>query len=202
MSDLSKKLTLIQDSIDVPKSQWNDFGGFNYRNVEDIQQALKPVLKEHELTLVMTDEVMLIGDRFYVKATATLSDGKHNIITEGYAREELTKKGMDASMITGAASSYSRKYALGGMFLLDDQSDADGLPKDKTTNKAPANKTTNQKKAKDDDKPWYNDDQFEKDKPNMMTSLESGAATTDKIIAKLAKTYKINKDIRAQIKAL
>lgn len=124
-----EKLIKIQSELKAPKGQYNNFGKYNYRNCEDILEALKPLLKEVGLFLTITDEVILIGDRYYIKATATVSDGTNKIETSALARESDTKKGMDDSQITGAASSYARKYALNGLFCIDDTKDAD------TTNK-------------------------------------------------------------------
>ena len=132
-----KKLTLMQNELKVPKSQYNNFGGYNYRNCEDICEALKPLLKKYEFSLHMSDSIELIGDRYYVKAIVSLEDLEDKVIIEsvGYAREAVSKKGMDESQITGAASSYARKYALNALFLLDDTKDAD------TTNKHGKNNT-------------------------------------------------------------
>lgn len=128
MSDLILKLSNIQEKLKVSKSQFNKFGGYNYRNCEDILEAVKPLLDG--LVLTMNDDVTIVGDRVYVKALACLSDGTQNIETTAFAREPLTKKGMDESQITGAASSYARKYALNGLFAIDDAKDEDALSSD------------------------------------------------------------------------
>lgn len=120
-----KKLQEIQKSLKAPKSQYNSFGKYNYRNQEDILEAVKPLLGEAELTL--SDEIVMLGDRFYVKATATLRHESEEVSVNAYAREAETKKGMDESQITGTASSYARKYALNGLFLIDDNKDADTM---------------------------------------------------------------------------
>lgn len=121
-----KELITIQSGLKCPKNQRNNFGGYNYRNCEDIMEAVKPLLKETGCTLTVTDEVLLIGTRFYVKATATLRNSAgESETTTAFAREEETKKGMDASQITGASSSYARKYALNGLFCIDDVKDSD-----------------------------------------------------------------------------
>ena len=116
-------LNRIQKELKAPKSQRNTFGNYNYRNAEDILEAVKPLLGKAVLTL--TDEIVLIGDRYYVKAQAILTDGADVRIACAYAREALDKKGMDVAQITGAASSYARKYALNGLFCIDDTKDAD-----------------------------------------------------------------------------
>lgn len=122
---MQEKLLKIQQELKAPKNQYNDFGKYRYRSCEDIFEAVKPLLKELDLTLVMEDELYYIGDRYYIRATAILSDGKDSIRTSAFAREEETKKGMDGSQITGASSSYARKYALNGLFLIDDVRDSD-----------------------------------------------------------------------------
>ena len=123
MKALNERLAKIQRDLNAPKNQRNNFGNYNYRSCEDILQAVKPLLDG--LTLVINDDIQVIGDRVYVKATAVLSDGEHEIKASAFARESLTKKGMDESQITGATSSYARKYALNGLLLIDDNKDAD-----------------------------------------------------------------------------
>lgn len=122
---MKDKLLKIQQELKAPKNQRNDFGKYNYRSCEDIFEAVKPLLKDNELTLRLNDELVQIGERYYIKATAILSDGKEEILNTAYAREEENKKGMDGSQITGASSSYARKYALNGLFLIDDVKDSD-----------------------------------------------------------------------------
>ena len=119
-------LIQIQKELKVPKNQMNKFGNYRFRSAEDIIEAAKPICHKNDCALTISDEVILIGDRIYVKATATLhkKDGDY-IATTGYAREEEVKKGMDAAQITGSASSYARKYALNGLFAIDDTKDAD-----------------------------------------------------------------------------
>lgn len=118
-----QKLEAIQKELNAPKNQYNSFGKYHYRSCEDILGAVKPLL--NGCALIVTDEIQMIGDRFYVVATAKLTDGKETVEAKGYAREELQKKGMDASQLTGATSSYARKYALNGLFAIDDAKDAD-----------------------------------------------------------------------------
>lgn len=125
MVEIQKSLTFIQSKLNAPKNQKNSFGNYNYRSCEDILSAVKPLLTETKTTLTLSDEIVLVGNRYYVKATATLSDGTESIFTVAYARETQDKKGMDESQITGAASSYARKYALNGLFCIDDTKDAD-----------------------------------------------------------------------------
>jgi hypothetical protein len=119
-------LVKIQAELKAPKGQFNAFGKYKYRNAEDIIEAVKPILFKYGTALVITDEVLQVGDRIYVQATATLLDDTDNSISsKGWAREEEVKKGMDAAQITGSASSYARKYALNGLFAIDDTKDAD-----------------------------------------------------------------------------
>ena len=126
-TSLTTKLMMIQSELKAPKNQRNNFGKYNYRNCEDILNALKPHLMKYKCVVLLTDDLVLIGDRFYIKATAKLVDSESNntISVNAYAREEETKKGMDSSQITGSASSYARKYALNGLFAIDDTKDSD-----------------------------------------------------------------------------
>lgn len=121
-----KELITIQSNLNAPKNQKNNFGGYMFRSAEDIFEAVKPLLDANECTLVVSDDIVLLGDRFYVKATATIknSTGETESAT-AYAREEDSRKGMSAEQLTGSASSYARKYALGGLFAIDDCKDAD-----------------------------------------------------------------------------
>lgn len=122
------KLLEIQSRLKAPKDKKNTFGGYTYRSCEGILEALKPLLKETESALLITDEVQLIGERFYIIATAKLLDavtGELIAFARGYAREADNKKGMDDAQLTGSASSYARKYALNGLFAIDDNKDAD-----------------------------------------------------------------------------
>lgn len=119
------KLMRIQAKLKAPKGQRNTFGNYNYRSCEDILEAVKPLLAEEGCTLTLSDEIELIGDRYYIKATATLKSDKEEIQVSAYAREEQAKKGMDSAQVTGATSSYARKYALNGLFCIDDNKDPD-----------------------------------------------------------------------------
>lgn len=128
-----EKLAKIQSTLKAPKNQYNSFGKYKYRNCEDILEAVKPLLAEVKAVVIIGDELELIGSRFYVKATARFIDCETDaqITNTAYAREEDTKKGMDGSQITGASSSYARKYALNGLFCIDDTKDSDttnGMP--------------------------------------------------------------------------
>lgn len=142
-----EKLSAIQSELKAPKSQYNSFGKYNYRNCEDILEAVKPLCAKYKAVSVMGDEVIQIGERYYIKSTARLIDLESDGVVENtaYAREEAEKKGMDGSQVTGASSSYARKYALNGLFAIDDTKDSD------TTNneqKAPREATKAQTVAK------------------------------------------------------
>lgn len=131
-----KELIAIQSKLKAPKGQYNSFGKYKYRSAEDILEAVKPLLAEEKCTLTLSDEVLNIGNRFYIKATATLTNADDaQVVNVAYAREDETKKGMDGSQITGTASSYARKYALNGLFLIDDTKDADTDEYHNQTNK-------------------------------------------------------------------
>ena len=122
-----EKLTLIQSELKAPKGQYNSFGKYKYRSCEDIQEAVKPLLKKYNVTLTLSDDLQVIGERYYIKVVATLTcnETKESISVTSFAREEENKKGMDGSQVTGASSSYARKYALNGLFLIDDTKDSD-----------------------------------------------------------------------------
>lgn len=125
---LSEKLVAVQSAIKAPKDKNNDFGGYKYRSAEQIFEAFKPYGKEYGLLLTVSDEIVLVGTWVYVKATATLADmasPADKVIVTAYAREQETKRGIDTAQVTGACSSYARKYALNGLFLLDDTKDPD-----------------------------------------------------------------------------
>jgi hypothetical protein len=119
------KLTQIQSELKAPKNQYNSFGKYKYRNCEDILEAVKPLLAKYDCKLIISDEVVNIGTRFYIKATAKFKSEDGVVTVSALAREEESKKGMDGSQVSGAASSYARKYCLNGLFLIDDTKDAD-----------------------------------------------------------------------------
>jgi len=122
----------VQSTLKAPKGQWNSFSKFNYRSCEDILVAVKPILKEIGASILVNDQPVMVGDRVYIQATVILTTEHGSVTTTGYAREPLEKKGMDASQITGTASSYARKYALNGLFAIDDSKDSD-TPTDEPT---------------------------------------------------------------------
>jgi hypothetical protein len=122
---LRQKLTKVQSELKAPKNQRNNFGGYQYRNCEDILESLKPILLKHELFMSISDEIVEVGNRIYVKATVRVFDDSNEESVSAFAREDEGKKGFDLSQLTGATSSYARKYALNGMFLIDDTKDSD-----------------------------------------------------------------------------
>lgn len=146
--NINEKLLKIQIELKAPKGQYNSFGKYKYRSCEDILEAVKPLLQENKCTLTIKDDMEQIGERYYIKATAILADTEsdNTIITNtAYAREEENKKGMDGSQITGTASSYARKYALNGLFLIDDTKDADTDEYKEQQNKEDDNKVIDKK---------------------------------------------------------
>ena len=138
MSDFLKRVGMAQAELKAPKNQYNSFGKYNYRSCEDILEAAKPINKKHGLVLLLTDKPVCIGQRYYIEATARLYDieSEQFIEATASAREADTKKGMDDSQVTGTASSYARKYALNGLYNIDDTKDADtdAYKKQTTTN--------------------------------------------------------------------
>lgn len=170
-----KELITIQSTLKAPKSQFNAFGNYKYRKVEDILEAVKPIMSNLGCTLVMTDDIEMVGNRIYVKATATLKNSKGEIeITTGYAREEEAKKGMDGSQITGAASSYARKYALNGLFAIDDNADSD------TTNTG--NQQSQQKVKSSNHAPVASDHQYHPNDINEAIQMVSRCVNKDNLV--------------------
>ena len=141
MKELTEKLLKAQEELKAPKGQYNSFGKYKYRSAEDILEAVKPINVRNGILLTITDEPILIGEWHYIKASATVTDGVDNLTVTAYARESETKKGQDLSQITGTASSYARKYALNGLYLIDDTKDADTDEYRNQGNKAPKSAT-------------------------------------------------------------
>ena len=183
-----KELIMIQQGLKAPKGQYNSFGKYHYRSCEDILEAVKELLGDQSCILNISDELVLIGDRYYVKATATIinSEGK-SVSTTAFARESESKAGMDSSQITGSASSYARKYALNGLFCIDDTKDADTM--DNTNGpSAPAPK----EEKKEDNRPWMT----EKNLHDILARIEGG----DIAVVDLANEhYRMKKEYREQI---
>lgn len=141
-----QKLQNIQSRLKVEKKNYNSFGGYSYRSCEDILEAVKPLLVENNLALVMTDEVEAVGERYYIQATAILYDTENgtNISATAYAREAKEKKKMDDAQVTGSSSSYARKYALNGLFAIDDAKDSDFLNQEENTARQQGRQNTQQ----------------------------------------------------------
>lgn len=150
---LLEKLSNIQIELKAPKNQFNKFGGYKYRNCEDILEAVKPICHKNRTSLILDDELVLLGDRYYIRAVAKLYDwdSDRTITTSALARETSTKKGMDESQITGSASSYARKYALNGLFNIDDTKDMDTneLSEETKNRKQQSSKNTKKDDTKD-----------------------------------------------------
>ena len=165
------KLIEVQKLVKAPKNQYNSFGDYHYRSCEDILEAVKPLLAERGLLMTITDSVELIGYRYYIKATVRVTDGTQTYEVSAYARETLERKKMDDAQLTGAASSYARKYALNGMYCIDDANDADGLPNEPKveTKQFNANKAYYELKAK----------------------AEHGGITVNELTAYLKQTFKV-----------
>lgn len=151
------KLVEIQAELKAPKSQRNTFGKYNYRSAEDILEAVKPLLKEHDAKIILSDKPILVGDWHYIEATAKFVCGDEVEVVTAYAREPLNKKGMDESQITGTASSYARKYALNGLLLIDDTKDADTDEYKKQTSQNASNRQFKQYISNEKAKQYEND---------------------------------------------
>ena len=174
-----KELQMIQSVLKAPKGQFNSFGKYKYRSCEDIVEAVKPLLKSHECVLTMSDELVLIWDRYYIKATATITNKEwKQVITTWYAREEESKKWMDSSQVTWASSSYARKYALNWLFAIDDGVDSD--------------KTNTWESKEEDDKPRITEDQIVAMKNNV--DWIKWFKSAPEMVAKIREKYKVSKD--------
>jgi hypothetical protein len=191
-----KILNTIQKELNAPKSQRNNFGNYNYRSCEDILSAVKPLLGD--ATLLLSDEIVLIGERYYVKATATFKEGKDEISVSAYAREDASKKGMDLSQLTGSCSSYARKYALNGLFCIDDTKDADTQDNTQTYDIPHAQGGFNSNDAeRNAEKEWFN--MLNKDgtpddmKWAKILNLLNKGLNAEQIINKIRETKNINK---------
>lgn len=193
MKEFIKKVAEIQRNLKAPKNQFNAFGKYKYRSCEDIMEGLKPILGD--LVVTVSDDIKMVGDRIYIVATAKITDGENSVSNTAMARESLTKKGMDDSQITGTASSYARKYALNGLFLIDDTKDADSM--DGNQNQQAKSAKPNQQQNVN----WYNT--FENDKQYMLVDIQSGNKTADIIISELkANGYAVSNQVAEQIKNL
>ena len=188
MNTLSK----LQAALKVPKNRLNSFSKFKYRNLEDIMEGVKPLLVEHGLTLTLTDDLVQIGDRYYIKATARISDGKTEQVTTAFAREPEIKKGMDEPQITGTASSYARKYALAGLLLLDDAEDIDSMDNREEPRKSPSKSP-----RESDDKIWLDEggDGVKGTTRETFIKVEEAVKSGRVKPADLRKHYKVSKQV-------
>lgn len=181
MKTINDKLVAIQGRLKAPKNQRNSFGNYNYRSCEDILEAVKPLLQDHKVTVNLSDETIQLGELYIIQATATISDGENSISVTAQAGVSLNKKGMDIAQSFGASSSYARKYALNGLFLIDDTKDAD------------ATNTHNTEVTAEvvDNKQWLqkNTTQF----VNAKKAIDSGKFTLNDIRQK----YKVSKEVAA-----
>ncbi|MDD3186726.1 MAG: ERF family protein [Anaerostipes sp.] len=184
--EIQEKLLVIQTKLNAPKNQYNKFGNYNYRNCEDILEALKPLLEEVKASVVITDEISQVGERFYIKATVNFIDIETDktIAAQAFAREAVSKKGMDESQITGATSSYARKYALNGLFLIDDTKDADSNEFKKNSDKKSKEQENVPQKNQAEDKEI-------KVTKEMVTTIEKELARTNVDANAILDCYKV-----------
>jgi hypothetical protein len=186
----------IQEKLKAPKGQYNDFGGYSYRSCEDILEALKPMLADEGLRQTISDEIVEIGGRVYVKATVTIKkDGEQVDQVTAYARESESKKGMDSAQITGSASSYARKYALNGMWLIDDLKDADTEEQDKQKRNRGGSQNSSSEKE------WLNKTEYQSDEitkkwENATKAIRAGKYTAQQIID----SYQMKKELKDELR--
>lgn len=198
MSKLFEKLTKVQLELKAPKNQRNTFGKYNYRSKEDILEAAKPLCIKNGLCLTINDELVLIGDRYYIKATATITETivkGESFSVSAYAREALTKKGMDESQITGAVSSYAGKYALNNLFGIDDTKDADATNIDNNSAKKPMTDSS----VKSSGKPSAKKPMTDTQKENFMNGIKKGKFD---LVEKHLKNYKNDDEYKEVLKVL
>lgn len=192
--DFYKKIAKIQLELKAPKNQNNTFGNYKYRSCEDILEGVKPLLGDMVLTI--NDDVVMVGDRVYIKAVATISDGENEISNNGFAREALTKKGMDDSQITGSTSSYAKKYALSGLLLIDDNKDADSMDNtDKPVNKSKSNKPNS------NELPWYNEPNYQADLEGVTAAIKDGTPP-EEIIKEILTKFKVSNKYKDLIRSI
>lgn len=177
MKTINEKLVDIQGRLKAPKNQRNSFGNYNYRSCEDILESVKPILLEHKLTVNLTDETIQLGDLYFIQALAVISDGEKSISVKAQAGININKKGMDIAQSFGASSSYARKYALNGLFLIDDTKDADA-----TNNHDTPVATIESGKA------WLQKDSVQFN--NARKAMQEGFSLTD-----IRKKYKVSKEV-------
>ena len=186
-----EKIIKLQTELKVPKNQYNSFGNYKFRSCEDIVEGIKPHLKELNLILIISDEMILLGERYYIKATAKLFDEANSIEATGYAREEKEKKGMGSAQLTGSTSSYARKYALNGLLAIDDNKDDDSAKKH-GKELAPKKPASNSKTPPPDKKPATFKQEVTQAQIKYMYTLAGKKGYTDKIKDILIKNYKVS----------
>jgi len=186
------KLEKIQKELKAPKGQYNSFGNYKYRSCEDILNAVKPMLDGCRITI--SDKIVQVGERYYIEATATFIEGDKKESVTAYAREDLTKKKMDVAQITGAASSYARKYALGGLLLIDDGQDSDSMNKHGKEQSQPAKKA-----YPENNNPWFNDNNLDVAVPQIQEWRKEGK-DDNTILSLIRKKYKVSKEMAEKIK--
>ena len=189
--ELFKKLTALQNELKAPKGQFNKFGKYNYRNCEDILEAVKPLLVKYELGLVIGDRIESIGNRFYVVACARISDSESNYEVLGYARECDSKKGMDDAQLTGSCSSYARKYALNGLFLIDDTKDADSMDNTQTV-----------AAKKPSVKPSFTKELLASQLSAITADIATGVRTADGVISDIEELYTVGDGAKKAIRGI
>lgn len=186
-----EKLLKVQSELKAPKSQYNSFGKYKYRNCEDILEAVKPVAEKYKALVIIGDSLEMIGNRFYIKATAEFIDAEtgEKVVENAYAREEDSKKGMDASQVTGATSSYARKYALNGLLCIDDTKDSDATNSGKDKGKFDGKNAEQEKNKSKLDEPATQAQknvirkECEKHKIDVDVLYQSNGITEDKVTA-------------------
>lgn len=184
---INEKLLNVQIKLNAPKNQHNSFGNYNYRSCEDIIEAVKPILAEQKLSLTISDSIEYIGNRYYVKATARITDCEDgtDISVCAYAREEESKKGMDSAQITGSAGSYARKYALNGLFTIDDSKDPDSDEYEKLSD------AKDRSGKKQDNVKAQNDSNGDPEMKKLLKDLEDQLIRTGYGKKSIIKTYKV-----------
>lgn len=185
MTAILEKLNIIQSKLKAPKGQYNTFGNYYYRSCEDILEALKPLLAENKMTLIINDDIEQVGERYYLKATCTLFDAEtgEKVSNSAYAREPSVKKKMDDAQITGSVSSYARKYALNGLFAIDDTKDSDTNESYKQTRNTQTNKQSNGQQAIN----------ISKVRNDIAQTLKAKNYDFNKFVEHLKKTYGVEK---------
>jgi len=181
-----EKLVKIQNELKAPKSQYNSFGKYSYRNAEDIFEAAKPLAFQHGLFLSISDEVIEVGGALFVESTASITDGENTFSVKAQAGLDLNRKGMDKAQASGASSSYARKYALGGLFLLDDNKDADATNKHGKGAPGASKVTTSKAELKENTEAYM----------KVVTALNSGKFTIEDVEAK----YVVSSDLKSKLK--